>query len=119
MNTKSMKYLFSFVLALWASALSAQSHWSVNPSDYSGHMTIYYGLKSGDHVLSDISNYEVAAFVNGECRGVGTIENHDGKTYGQLLVYVMVKLLPLSTMIKVHRRRRILITEQSLFPQME
>ena len=50
-------------------------------------MTIYYGLKSGDHVLSDISNYEVAAFVNGECRGVGTIENHDGKTYGQLLVY--------------------------------
>ena len=87
MNTKSMKYLFSFVMALWASALSAQSHWSVNPSDYSGHMTIYYGLKSGDHVLSDISNYEVAAFVNGECRGVGTIENHDGKTYGQLLVY--------------------------------
>ena len=87
MNTKSMKYLFSFVVALWASALSAQSHWSVNPSDFSGHMTIYYGLKSGDHVLSDISNYEVAAFVNGECRGVGTIENHDGKTYGQLLVY--------------------------------
>lgn len=87
MNTKSMKYLFSFVVALWASALSAQSHWSVNPSDYSGHMTIYYGLKSGDHVLSDISNYEVAAFVNGDCRGVGTIENHDGKTYGQLLVY--------------------------------
>lgn len=87
MNTKSMKYLFSFVMALWALALSAQTHWSVNPSGYSGHMTIYYGLKSGNQTLTDMSNYEVAAFVNGECRGIGTIESQDGKTYGRLFVY--------------------------------
>lgn len=79
-------------LALGASALSAQTHWSVNPHDFQYDMTIYYSLSSDDKPVSNIGNYEVAAFVGGECRGVGKVETQTGTngttlTYGFLKVY--------------------------------
>ncbi len=75
MKTKTINYLLSFVLALWASALSAQSHWSVNPEDFQHDMTVYYELRlNGTAVpFAESGNYEVAAFVGDECRGVGEI----------------------------------------------
>lgn len=86
MKTNSIKYLLGLCVALWASALSAQTHWTVNPSDYSGHMTLYYALQEGDATLS-LSDYEVAAFIGGECRGVGTVLTSGSNSYGQLFIY--------------------------------
>ena len=79
-------------LVLWASALSAQTHWSVNPHDYQYDMSIYYSLSNGEPPVSNLSDYEVAAFVGNVCRGVGKVETQTGTngttlTYGFLKVY--------------------------------
>ncbi len=64
--------------------------WSVNPHDYEYDMTIYAGLTVGGSPVVDFSDYLVAAFVNGECRGVATAEStqKDGKTYSWLYLRV-------------------------------
>ena len=67
--------MFSVVLALWATALSAQSHWACDIDAFKHDMTVYYQLqKNGVEVpFADLGNYELAAFVGDECRGVGEI----------------------------------------------
>lgn len=80
-------------MALWASALSAQPHWTCDYRQYQNDMTVYFMLKNGDAVITAaLDNYEVAAFVGGECRGVATFETQTGTngvelTYGFLKVY--------------------------------
>ena len=88
MNTKYVRYLFSFVLALWASALSAQTHWTVN-DNFANHMTVYYTLVDGENEVTPENryNYEVVALINGECRGMGEFVTVEGHTYGQMMVY--------------------------------
>ena len=63
MRTQSFKYLVGFVLALWASALSAQTHWSCNVNAYQYDMTVYFELqKNGVAVAAeDLGNFEVSA----------------------------------------------------------
>ena len=88
----SKGYLLSFVLALWASALSAQSHRSFDYRQYQNDMTVYYDLQlNGSSVLA-ADRYELAAFVDGECRGIGSVETATGAngttlTYGYLRIY--------------------------------
>ena len=71
MKTKYVRYLFSVVLALWASALSAQTHWTCDINAYQYDMTVYYDLQSNGTPINDWNNFEVAAFVGDECRGIG------------------------------------------------
>lgn len=71
MNTKYVRLLFSVVLALWASALSAQTHWTCDINAYQYDMTVYYNLQMNGTAITDWGNYEVAAFVGDDCRGVG------------------------------------------------
>ena len=82
--------MFSVVLALWASALSAQTHWTCDINAYQYDMTVYYDLQTNGSAIDDWSNYEVAAFVADECRGVGETmtATDNGKTvhYGYLRV---------------------------------
>ena len=75
MKTKHVRFMFSVVLALWAMALSAQSHWACDIDAFKHDMTVYYQLqKNGVEVpFADLGNYELAAFVGDECRGVGEI----------------------------------------------
>ena len=61
MNTKYVRYLFSFVLALWASALSAQTHWTCDINAYQYDMTVYYDLQTNGTAIADWGNFEVAA----------------------------------------------------------
>lgn len=84
---KNVKYLLGFVFALWASALSAQTHWSVTPTDYMNHMTVWFVLQDENNAPVDFSNYELAAFVGNDCRGVGTVVTQDDKTAYQLMIY--------------------------------
>ena len=64
----------SFVLALGASALSAQTHWSYTPGTYQEDMRFFFELRQ-DGVVLDLDNYEIAAFIGGECRGIATKES--------------------------------------------
>lgn len=86
------KYLLSFVLALWASALSAQAHWNFDFREFQYDMTVYCTLQQGDLAIADTENYEVAAFVGDECRGIvefvtETGTNNTTLSYGYLRVY--------------------------------
>ena len=88
MKTKHVRFMFSVVLALWASALSAQSHWTCDIDAFQHDMAVYYQLqKNGaDISFADLSNYELAAFVGDECRGVGEILTEQSIHYGYLRV---------------------------------
>ncbi len=75
--------------ALWASALSAQAHWTCDINAYQYDMTIYFMLNDGEKNISvdNLNNYEVAAFVGNECRGVGEIITATGTIGGQSVTY--------------------------------
>lgn len=75
MKKTIVKRLFvSIVLALGATALSAQTHWSYTSGTYPKDMRIFFELKKKDVVL-DLDDYEVAAFIGGVCRGIATKES--------------------------------------------
>ena len=81
---KNVKHVFSVVVALFAvsTAMLAQgSGWTMNPNDYQYDMTIYAGLVINDKPVSDYSNFEVAAFIDGECRGIATVDKKEGKSW--------------------------------------
>ena len=57
------------------------SHWSLNPYDYKYDMTVYARLTLDETEVTDFSNYEIAAFVGDECRGVGEVQTKDSYTW--------------------------------------
>ena len=96
MTNKVKRYLFGIVLALWASALSAQAHWSFDYHQYQYDMTVYFELSESGSAVDDFDRYEVAAFVGDVCRGIGKFETQtasNGTTlsYGFLKVYSNVE----------------------------
>ena len=74
-------------MAMVAYAEGNESGWTVSPFDYQYDMTVYAQLKIDDAVVSDYSNYEVAAFVGDECRGVAEIQTKDNSTW----LYIRVR----------------------------
>ena len=74
-------------MAMVAHAQGNESRWTVNPYDYQYDMTVYAQLKIDDAVVSDYSNYEVAAFVGDECRGVAEIQTKENSTW----LYIRVR----------------------------
>lgn len=56
------------------------SGWTVNPYEYQYDMTVWGQLNIDDAVITDYSNYEVAAFVGDECRGVAEVNNQGGSS---------------------------------------
>ena len=90
MKKTIVKRLFvSIVLALGATALSAQTHWSYTSGTYPKDMRIFFELKKKDVVL-DLDDYEVAAFIGDVCRGIATKESQvvDASTiyYGRIQI---------------------------------
>ena len=51
----------------------AESHWSCDEHAYQYDMTAYVQLTDGGIPLQDYSDYEIAAFVGDECRGIAQI----------------------------------------------
>ena len=78
---------YMLAMAMVAYAQGNESGWTVSPFDYQYDMTIYAQLKIDDAVVSDYSNYEVAAFVGNECRGVAEIQTKDNSTW----LYIRVR----------------------------
>lgn len=74
-------------LLLSMTIMHAQDNqWSVNPYDYKYDMTIYARLTFDGTEATDMSNYEVGAFVGNECRGVGEVQTKDSNTWIYLRV---------------------------------
>ena len=78
---------YMLAMAMVAYAQGNESKWTVNPYDYQYDMTIYAQLKIDNAVVSDYSNYEVAAFVGDECRGVAEVQTKNSSTW----LYIRVR----------------------------
>ena len=63
MLMKQIRLLSMMAMVLWASALSAQSHWQCDYAKFSESMAIYFQMADGDNAIADVIPYEVAAFV--------------------------------------------------------
>ena len=74
-------------MAMVAHAQGNESRWTVNPYDYQYDMTVYAQLKIDNAVVSDYSNYEVAAFVDDECCGVAEVHTENNFTW----LYIRVR----------------------------
>lgn len=90
--TIRQRLLANLCVVLWASALSAQTHFACDYRQYQYDMAIYFMLQTGGENVSAPEDYEVAAFVGDECRGVGeffTTTGANGQviSYGYLRVY--------------------------------
>ena len=91
------KILVCLFMALWAPALSAQTHFTFDYRQYQYDMTVYFVLKNNNQLVeSPVDKYEVGAIVNDECRGVGEfVDTQDASgqplKYGYLRVYSNVK----------------------------
>ena len=68
-------------MAMVVHAEGNESGWTVNPYDYQYQMSIYAKLVIEDNDVTADNNYEVAAFVGDECRGVATIQSQGGYTW--------------------------------------
>ena len=85
------RLLVNIIVALccifMCSKASAQGHWAYNANDYQYGMTAYITLHASDAEISDLTDFEVAAFVGDECRGVSIIETaEDGSSYVYLRI---------------------------------
>lgn len=81
---KFIKYLTILCCLLFAGGtIKAQdTHWTYDANAFEYDMTAYLTIESGGNVVDDLSDYEVAAFVGDECRGVSRlIKTEQGKTY--------------------------------------
>ena len=86
--TSKFKALICLVgLFISSTILHAQgSGWEVNPHDYQYDMTIYAQLSADESIVTDYANYEIAAFVGDECRGIAEVKSQGGYTWLYLRV---------------------------------
>lgn len=64
-------------MLVYAHGARAQSGWSCDPHDFLYDMTVYLSLKKDATPISNLENYEVAAFVGNECRGIAEVLTMD------------------------------------------
>ena len=77
-----------FCLFAYTTFLRAQeSGWQLNVRDYQFNMTAYVQLVVDGTPVEDYSNYELAAFVGDECRGIAVPDSKDGYQWLQLMMY--------------------------------
>lgn len=86
------RMLTGILIALWSLAVHSQNHWqAVNAHDYQYDMTVYCTLYHGKNeqflTKEELEDYEVAAFMNGECRGVGELQHHGDNYWFYVRVY--------------------------------
>lgn len=86
--TSKLRALICLVgLFISTTILHAQgSGWEVNPHDYQYDMTVYAQVLADENVVTDYSNYEIAAFVGDECRGIAEVKSQGGYTWLYLRV---------------------------------
>lgn len=70
------------VCLLLSAAGALAAHWTVNPHGFQYDMTAYIVLQTDDKTVGTYDGMEVAAFCDGECRGIAKVQTGtDGSTY--------------------------------------
>ena len=86
-NVNRLLLILASLFAITTISSAQGSDWTLNPNDYQYDMAVYAGLMIDEKAVSDYTNYEVAAFVNEECRGVANVDKKDGKSW----LYIRVR----------------------------
>lgn len=104
MKTRNRIFIAFIAVMLMAITAKAESHWACDTHAFQYDMTAYVQLTNGGFPLTDYSDYEIAAFVGDECRGIAQIIDAS-KPYGLIRIrsnevngdYVMFKVYRFST----------------------
>lgn len=89
MNKKVLFILISILLPLGLRAQEA--HWTCSYSDFDNDMRLYVALELDDERITDLSNYDIAAFCGDECRGfVDRSENGILDTGNGQVAYIII-----------------------------
>ena len=76
------KIIIGMVCLLLDAAGALAAHWTVNPYVFQYDMTVYAVVQTDWKIVTDYTDYEVAAFCDEECRGIGTVRTTtDGTKY--------------------------------------
>lgn len=90
MENMTMKKLLLAMLLLASSlGINAQEdqHWQCDVYEYEYDMAVYFQLYKDELVITDYSDYEIAAFVGEECRGVAEyLSNPSEEQYGYIRI---------------------------------
>lgn len=84
---KKLACLMLMLLAVNVALAQESSGWTVNPHDYQYDMTVYGSLVVDGGTVTSLENYEIAAFVGDECRGVAEVQKKDAYTW----LYIRVR----------------------------
>ncbi|MDE7419533.1 MAG: InlB B-repeat-containing protein, partial [Muribaculaceae bacterium] len=83
---KNKIYLLLSLLITISLSSFADNDWSFNPYDYQYDMTAYVKLEIDGVENADLGNYDVAAFIGEECRGIMEVKEAAGNQYGYLRI---------------------------------
>lgn len=63
------------VLLAWSLGINGQesTHWQFDSHGFEKDMAVYFSLEKDGVTITDYSDYEVAAFVDDECRGIASV----------------------------------------------
>ena len=89
MNMRTVRVLFLSVLLMGALGGYAQggTHWQCDIYGYQYGMSVFFNLQKNVSIVKNLDDYEVAAFVSSDCRGVGEVlVTSSGTVYGYLRV---------------------------------
>ncbi len=85
----NIMYRISMVL-LWCmlslGVYAQSSHWRCEDRAFQYDMTAYVSLTDNDGNVVALVDYEIAAFVNNECRGMAKVQTVEDITYGYLRI---------------------------------
>ena len=83
---KNVQYFIAIVAVMLTAVTSrAGSHWTCDTHAFQYDMTAYVQLTNGGFPLTDYSDYEIAAFVGLECRGIAQVVDA-AKPYGLIRI---------------------------------
>ena len=86
MNRKRIIIVMLMCVVLSVAAQAQTSHWQCDTYAYEYDMAVYFALEENGVAVTDLNNYEVAAFVGDECRGVGEVVTSE-TTGGQTVTF--------------------------------
>ncbi len=87
LNKKKMLSCMVCMFITSAILHAQDSGWTINPHDYQYDMTLYVQIVSDGTLVTDLERYEVAAFVDDDCRGVSQVQSQNGFAWFYLRVY--------------------------------
>lgn len=96
MNRKRIIIVMLICVVLSVAAQAQTSHWQCDTYAYEYDMAVYYALEENGVAVTDLNNYEVAAFVGDECRGVGEVVTSE-ITGGQTVTFCYLRIRSNST----------------------